>query len=102
MLAYIEANYDLEELGWSMAERGYFAEEPLLVIDAHAVADARRMVIEKKISTMLSQDPTSDVKCSMIRGVLSQPRLQFSIEAQGRVPYRGGRVWDRTCGRSGR
>lgn len=34
LLAYVEANYDLEELGWSMAERGYFDEEPLLVIDA--------------------------------------------------------------------
>jgi hypothetical protein len=34
LLRYMVAHYDLEELGWSMTIRGYFSEEPLLVVAA--------------------------------------------------------------------
>jgi len=53
LLAYIEANYDLEELGWSMAERGYFAEEPLLVIDSQEDPD-QLVVVEgnRRLATL--------------------------------------------------
>lgn len=44
LLLHFYAEYDLQELGWSMAERGYFREEPLLVVDGDD--PSRRVVVE--------------------------------------------------------
>jgi len=52
LLRYFVVHYDLEELGWSMAEKGYFAEEPLLTTSA---ADADyRVVVEgnRRLATL--------------------------------------------------
>lgn len=53
LIAYMEKQYDLEELGWSMVMHGYFGEEPLLVIP---VADRpeKRIVVEgnRRLATL--------------------------------------------------
>lgn len=53
LLRYFEENYDLEELGWSMAQRGYFAEEPLLTI-YDPDDSTKRLVIEgnRRLATL--------------------------------------------------
>ncbi len=45
LLRFFEQEYDLEELGWSMAEKGYFNEEPLLTV-TDPIEESRRIVIE--------------------------------------------------------
>jgi len=45
LFVYFIKNYDPEELAWSMAENGYWEEEPLLTID-QATNPGRRSVIE--------------------------------------------------------
>jgi hypothetical protein len=52
-LRFFEQEYDLEELGWSMAEKGYFNEEPLLTITDPA-DESRRIVIEgnRRLATL--------------------------------------------------
>ncbi len=52
LLAYMEKQYDLEELGWSMVEHGYFGEEPLLVIPAEE--HEKRIVVEgnRRLATL--------------------------------------------------
>ena len=45
LLRYFLENYDLEEIGWSMAEHGYFAEEPLLAVASPSDPD-RLLVVE--------------------------------------------------------
>jgi len=53
LLVYIEKNYDLEELGWSMVVHGYFSEEPLLVITA-GTGTNERIVVEgnRRLATL--------------------------------------------------
>ena len=45
LFVYFIKNYDPEELAWSIAENGYWEEEPLLTIDSPTATD-RRLVIE--------------------------------------------------------
>ncbi len=53
LLRHFEEAYELEELAWSMAEHGYFPEEPLLTID-HPGDPRRRIVIEgnRRLATL--------------------------------------------------
>lgn len=53
LLAYMEKQYDLEELGWSMVVHGYFGEEPLLVIPM-ADHPEQRIVVEgnRRLATL--------------------------------------------------
>lgn len=53
LLKHLEEAYDLEELGWSMAERGYFPEEPLLTI-THPDDASVRIVVEgnRRLATL--------------------------------------------------
>jgi hypothetical protein len=52
LLRYFVVHYDLDELGWSMAEKGYFAEEPLLTTSADD--PAYRVVVEgnRRLATL--------------------------------------------------
>ena len=45
LVRFFEREYDLEELAWSMADKGYFSEEPLLTVTDPADA-SRRIVVE--------------------------------------------------------
>jgi hypothetical protein len=57
ILVYMAQTYELEEIGWSMAEHGYFEEEPLLTV---ALADDTRLVVEgnRRLATLkLLTDP---------------------------------------------
>lgn len=59
ILRFFLENYDLEEIGWSMAENGYFDEEPLLTTQSTHDAD-RRIVVEgnRRLATLrLLTDP---------------------------------------------
>jgi hypothetical protein len=49
----MERYYDLEELGWSMVEHGYFDEEPLLVVQPESTSD-KRIVVEgnRRLATL--------------------------------------------------
>jgi hypothetical protein len=53
LLRHLEEAYGLEELAWSMAERGYFREEPLLTI-ASPTDGGRRIVVEgnRRLATL--------------------------------------------------
>lgn len=53
LLIYMEKQYDLEELGWSMVEHGYFDEEPLLVI-LPDIDPKKRTVVEgnRRLATL--------------------------------------------------
>lgn len=53
LLRFFEAEYDLEELGWSMAEKGYFDVEPLLAIEGPGQSDVR-IIIEgnRRLATL--------------------------------------------------
>ena len=53
LLRHFLDEYNLEELAWSMAERGYFPEEPLLTISADGDPD-RRIVVEgnRRLATL--------------------------------------------------
>jgi len=53
LLRFFEQEYDLEELGWSMAEKGYFNEEPLLTV-TDPTDESRRIVIEgnRRLATL--------------------------------------------------
>jgi len=56
LLRYFVVHYDLEELGWSMAEKGYFAEEPLLTTlaedpDYRVVVEGNRRLAALKLLT---------------------------------------------------
>ncbi len=59
LLRYFDAAYDLEELAWSMAEKGYFPEEPLLTITSPG--DENRLVVvegNRRLATLkLLTDP---------------------------------------------
>lgn len=52
LLLHFAREYQLEELAWSMAERGYFAEEPLLTV--RATNPEYRIVIEgnRRLATL--------------------------------------------------
>ncbi len=52
LVAYFEQAYELEELAWSMAEHGYFTEEPLLTVNIDA--PGRRVVLEgnRRLATL--------------------------------------------------
>jgi hypothetical protein len=53
LIRYFEEAYDLEELAWSMAEHGFFPEEPLLTIATDA-DDRVRVVVEgnRRLATL--------------------------------------------------
>jgi hypothetical protein len=53
LIRYFEEAYELEELAWSMAEHGYFREEPLLTL-ASPDDPARRIVVEgnRRLATL--------------------------------------------------
>jgi hypothetical protein len=53
LLIYMERYYDLEELGWSMVEHGYFDEEPLLVVPTDPASE-QRIVLEgnRRLATL--------------------------------------------------
>ncbi len=56
LLLHFYTEYDLQELGWSMAEEGYFEEEPLLVVDAddptfRTVVEGNRRLAALKLLT---------------------------------------------------
>ena len=53
LLVYIEKQYDLEELGWSMVVHGYFSEEPLLVVPVSTDTE-KRIVVEgnRRLATL--------------------------------------------------
>jgi hypothetical protein len=61
LLRHFEEEYDLDELAWSMVEKGYFDEEPLLTIAKEGDA-ATRVVIEgnRRLATLkLLTDPAA-------------------------------------------
>lgn len=53
LLRHFEEEYDLEELGWSMVERGYFDEEPLLTVTKSG-DETIRVVVEgnRRLATL--------------------------------------------------
>jgi len=53
LIRHFADHYDLEELAWSMAEKGYFEEEPLLTISNPSDA-SRRIVVEgnRRLATL--------------------------------------------------
>jgi hypothetical protein len=54
LLVYIEAHYKLDELAFSMATKGYFSEEPLLVVPL-AGSPGKRVVVEgnRRLATLM-------------------------------------------------
>jgi len=61
LLAFFLRNYELDEVAWSMAEHGYFEEEPLLTIVDEADSE-NRIVVEgnRRLATLiLLTDPTA-------------------------------------------
>jgi hypothetical protein len=69
LLRHFEEAYDLEELAWSMAEHGYFSEEPLLTVPHPD--PSRRIVVEgnRRLAT-LKLLTSSDA-----RAAIGRPRL---------------------------
>ena len=54
LLAFFFRNYELEEIAWSMAEHGYFEEEPLLTIAGTSDGDVRTVVEgNRRLATLI-------------------------------------------------
>jgi hypothetical protein len=87
LLRYFVVHYDLEELGWSMAEKGYFAEEPLLTTSAED--PNHRIVVEgnRRLAT-LKLLTNADARAAIARP-LWEELAEFAREhVLDRVPTR--------------
>jgi hypothetical protein len=76
LLRFFEAEYDLEELGWSMTEKGYFDVEPLLGIEKPGQPNVR-VIIEgnRRLATLkllTSAEARAQVRRERFWGELSE------------------------------
>ncbi len=90
LLIYMEKQYDLEELGWSMVEHGYFDEEPLLVVPAN-LGEEKRVVVEgnRRLATLklLTDDQSRQAVGKRIWFELAELAAEESQDLS-RVPVR--------------